>query len=138
MSGTKVKRRRGYRRVKPQTRLELRAVVEDDWQESAGCAGADPAAWFPKPGVEAGPQVRATCVRCDVRRSCLAVALLGDEYGIWGGTTPDDRRVAYRHLKAGVPTGEVLDVLLEQAARPRDYTAVRRFSGRADITQDAA
>jgi WhiB family redox-sensing transcriptional regulator len=33
------------------------------------------------------------CARCQVRRECLEFALAHDQvYGIWGGTTPEDRQ----------------------------------------------
>ncbi len=55
----------------------------------------------------------ALCHTCDVQGACLAWALeVGDCYGVWGGTTPRERRamlVAWR--------GEVAPALTD-AARP--------------------
>ncbi len=55
----------------------------------------------------------ALCHTCDVQGACLAWALeVGDCYGVWGGTTPRERRamlVAWR--------GEVQPALTD-AGRP--------------------
>ncbi|MBA2558586.1 MAG: WhiB family transcriptional regulator, partial [Propionibacteriales bacterium] len=48
---------------------------------------------------------RAVCVRCPVRRSCLAQAILGDEQGLWGGLTRRQRRTAIDHLDPDPDTG---------------------------------
>ena len=83
------------------TRTPARTGGEDRpaWQDSALCAQSDPDAWYPsaetdeqKTGV--GPaKVKALCDICPVRAECLAAALENDEqHGIWGGTTPQERR----------------------------------------------
>jgi WhiB family redox-sensing transcriptional regulator len=46
-------------------------------------------------GVTSGhvAQAKAICAGCPVRRQCLDFATANDlGYGIWGGTTPEDRR----------------------------------------------
>jgi WhiB family redox-sensing transcriptional regulator len=52
---------------------------------------------------EAGVAVRevaaakAICARCPVAADCLAWALgAGEPAGIWGGTTPEERRLSRR------------------------------------------
>jgi hypothetical protein len=38
-------------------------------------------------------QAKAICGACHVRQECLEFALSHDQvYGIWGGTTPEDRQ----------------------------------------------
>lgn len=74
------------------------------WHERALCAapGADPEDWFPGERDYQGTRAaKALCEPCPVRVECLAWALAnGAEYGVWGGTTPDERRsmarAAYR------------------------------------------
>jgi hypothetical protein len=47
-----------------------------------------------------------------VRESCLAAALVvGEEHGIWGGTTETDRQWAWNVLKRGASVPTVLDRL---------------------------
>jgi WhiB family redox-sensing transcriptional regulator len=65
--------------------------VESRWQEQASCATADPAAWYPVMGSIPAEQVTRVCAGCPVQRSCLAVALLCNEHGIWAGTNPRQR-----------------------------------------------
>lgn len=59
------------------------------------CAqSADPAAWFPATGdAERLAHALETCQACPLREPCLAFALeTHQEWGIWGGTTPERRR----------------------------------------------
>jgi WhiB family redox-sensing transcriptional regulator len=69
------------------------------WQRDALCRGR-PTDWFfpdDSSGNHNGSltltdrQAKALCVRCPVRRECLEYGL-HDEYGIWGGTRPSERR----------------------------------------------
>jgi WhiB family redox-sensing transcriptional regulator len=56
------------------------------------CAGTDPAVFFPDRG---GPatEAKALCAICPHRRPCLDWALETEQlFGIWAGTTPDERR----------------------------------------------
>ncbi len=64
------------------------------WQEHAACRGLGPGGFFPPE--EDGEQVDealTVCGACSVRDQCLAYALRAKEtYGVWGGTTPKERR----------------------------------------------
>jgi WhiB family transcriptional regulator, redox-sensing transcriptional regulator len=52
------------------------------------------------------------CQRCPAQRSCLAAALaIGEEYGIWGGTTEADRAYGLAALARGASVPDVLDQL---------------------------
>jgi WhiB family redox-sensing transcriptional regulator len=69
-----------------------------DWGSRAACRSADPELFFPVSG--AGPSVaqvaeaKTVCARCEVRSECLAFALATRQpYGVWGGTSPDERTV---------------------------------------------
>jgi WhiB family transcriptional regulator, redox-sensing transcriptional regulator len=70
------------------------------WMEDAACRepGVDPELFFPVS--ESGAAVRqvaaarAVCARCPVQRQCRDWALqAGEPAGIWGGTTPEERRL---------------------------------------------
>lgn len=77
---------------------ELAAAVRSpEWSGDAACRHEDPELFFPEG--TAGParsqvvRARQVCEPCPVRMQCLAFALehsLG--YGVWGGTTPEERR----------------------------------------------
>ncbi|MFE5026230.1 WhiB family transcriptional regulator [Streptomyces sp. NPDC056656] len=61
------------------------------------CQDADPALFFPAHGLQLrDSQVEAAkrlCAACPVREECLVIAVRSDESdGIWGGTTPAERR----------------------------------------------
>jgi hypothetical protein len=101
---------------------ELAARSRAGWQDEALCAQVDPEAWFPDIGVPPDRRLLALCADCPVRRSCLAAALLGNEAGIWAGTTPNQRTRLYRMLDAGHDVDAVLDHALTNATE----TAARR------------
>lgn len=53
-----------------------------------------------RPGVEAA---RLICAGCTVRTQCLEEALAaGEQDGIWGGLTPEERRAEVRRRNRGV------------------------------------
>jgi WhiB family transcriptional regulator, redox-sensing transcriptional regulator len=74
-----------------------------DWLDHAACRGSDPELFFPASDLSAGAgraQVDAAkqvCRRCPVSGTCLSWAFdNGQEAGIWGGTTEEERRRARR------------------------------------------
>ena len=75
--------------------------VATAWRAAGACAGADPDLFFPAGhGTATDRQVRAAiqiCAGCHVRRQCLEFAVnIGEAYGIWGGTTPEERLREHR------------------------------------------
>ena len=75
-------------------------MIEASWTEQAACRepGVDAELFFPVS--ESGPALReiaaakAICARCPVATACRAWALgSGEVAGIWGGTTPAERRL---------------------------------------------
>ena len=70
----------------------------DMWQDRAACFGIDPDIFFPVSEEEAGPAL-AFCNGCRFRETCLAWALKsGERYGVWGGTTEQQRRRIQRQV----------------------------------------
>ncbi|MEV4758267.1 WhiB family transcriptional regulator [Micromonospora sp. NPDC049559] len=92
----------------------LRALREqtfdEAWRTRGACQSVDPETFFPAPSEPADAAV-ALCRTCDVQGSCLAWALtVGDCHGVWGGTTPRERRamlVAWRGQ--GQPDPDAVD-----------------------------
>ena len=72
--------------------------------DGAVCKGQDPAPWFPRTGESPGTG-KALCSACPALASCLDWALAkGEQSGIWGGATPDERAEILRqrrHRKYG-------------------------------------
>lgn len=74
-------------------------LVAWDWQESALCRGMDSDLFF-SPESERGlakrqrvGQAKEVCARCPVVERCRSHALESHEpYGVWGGTTPEERQ----------------------------------------------
>ena len=73
---------------------------DEAWRTRGACQAVDPETFFPAPSEPADAAV-ALCRTCDVQGACLAWALeVGDCHGVWGATTPRERRamlVAWRN-----------------------------------------
>lgn len=79
-----------------------------DWTDRAACRGVDPELFFPVG--TSGPALRQTdaakkvCRRCPVIAECLTWALdTGQEYGVLGGTTEDERAALKRRDVVAAP-----------------------------------
>jgi WhiB family redox-sensing transcriptional regulator len=114
-----------------------RAVAERGldpaWRTRGACQTVDPETFFPAPSEPADAAV-ALCRTCDVQGSCLAWALeVGDCHGVWGATTPRERRamlVAWRGEQQNQPVDspireEPLLLPLIQLIAPPKQVAVR-------------
>jgi WhiB family redox-sensing transcriptional regulator len=82
----------------------LRAVSERGldpaWRTRGACQAVDPETFFPAPSEPADTAV-ALCRSCEVQGACLAWALeVGDCHGVWGATTPRERRAMLVAWKA--------------------------------------
>ena len=70
----------------------------DHWQELSACYGLDPEIFFPTTEDEASLAL-SYCGVCQVREVCLAWAVRnGERYGVWGGTTEQQRRRLIRQV----------------------------------------
>ncbi|PRY00553.1 WhiB family transcriptional regulator [Allonocardiopsis opalescens] len=75
----------------------------EDWVDRAACHSVDPEVFFPVspdgPGAMDVRRAKAVCGRCRVSAECLDWALrAGEADGVWGGTTPEERRYLRRDL----------------------------------------
>lgn len=75
----------------------MAAQMWGDWRQRAACRGEDPELFFPVgttgPALDQVELAKAICRSCPVIAECLAAALAGGEdAGIWGGLTEDERR----------------------------------------------
>jgi WhiB family transcriptional regulator, redox-sensing transcriptional regulator len=91
-------------------RAELASHVVPDWQHQAACAGREGDLWFPDDADAAtARKARRVCRGCPVLASCRAAGMLGDEHGVWGAATRNERRVLVDQLAYGLPVDQVLD-----------------------------
>lgn len=76
-----------------------------NWAHKGACVSMDTDIFYPE-GTKNGPvwdspdweTPRRVCMGCDVRQQCLDYAMATEEeWGVWGGFTPDERRAAKRH-----------------------------------------
>jgi WhiB family transcriptional regulator, redox-sensing transcriptional regulator len=73
-------------------------AADTDWRDHAACRGADPELFFPigtsGPALLQVDEAKQVCRACPVHRPCLRWALeRGEDAGVWGGTTEDERRI---------------------------------------------
>jgi WhiB family transcriptional regulator, redox-sensing transcriptional regulator len=76
-----------------------------NWRKLAACQSAELELFFPAiPADLTGEQAaraKAVCGACPVRRECLQFALATRQsYGVWGGMTERERRVAHAPARA--------------------------------------
>jgi WhiB family transcriptional regulator, redox-sensing transcriptional regulator len=84
-----------------------------DWRADAACRDADPELFFPDG--DTGPArahvktAKLICRGCPVSATCLSWALAsGQEAGIWGGLTEDERHRLRRRGRGFRPAAESL------------------------------
>ncbi len=81
-----------------------------DWRHHALCRDEDPELFFPigttGPAAVQVAEAKVVCQRCSVTEDCLAWALdSGQDSGVWGGTSEDERRVLTRtHVRTAAHT----------------------------------
>ena len=76
-----------------------------EWRAAGACLSADPDLFFPiatgGAAVRQVTQAQQICAGCGVRQQCLEFAMsTGETYGIWGGTTPEERIRVRRRRRA--------------------------------------
>lgn len=77
-------------------------MIIEHWTDLAACRGVDPELFYPVsttgPALAQVEEAKRVCAGCPVTADCLSWALrAGEPIGIWGGTTPEERR--YLRLK---------------------------------------
>ncbi|MBC3191468.1 WhiB family transcriptional regulator [Pseudonocardia sp. C8] len=73
-----------------------------EWRRDAGCVDSDPETFFPVSyrREHLVRPARRICGRCRVRAACLADVMATEDparrWGVYGGTTPDERAALHR------------------------------------------
>ena len=87
---------------RPQTdRVPCTEEMDMDWRHKAACLDEDPELFFPigntGPALLQIEEAKAVCRRCDVVDTCLKWAIeSGQDAGVWGGMSEDERRALKR------------------------------------------
>lgn len=93
-----------------------RELTSGGWKEHGSCGQTDPELWFADTSRRILARAASICHDCPVRRPCLAWALVFDEqYGVWGGRTPAERRPLRRRLTRGDSLAVVIDRVFSSA-----------------------
>jgi WhiB family redox-sensing transcriptional regulator len=112
---------------KPTSHIELPSLTnwgDDAWRKDAYCKGMETDLFFPQmsetlniPLINA--KARLICAGCKVRKECVSFALENHiKYGIFGGTTPMERR----KMKVETATG-----LLPVTTVINDLRKIRKY-----------
>jgi len=88
-----------------------------NWRDRAACLGVDPELFFPigstGPALFQIEEAKAVCRHCEVVETCLKWASeSGQDAGIWGGLSEDERRALRRHnapARGGAPVAPVCE-----------------------------
>jgi WhiB family redox-sensing transcriptional regulator len=88
--------------VKSFTSVQTKELDRMDWRHLALCRDEDPELFFPigttGPAATQVDEAKQVCRRCSVIDDCLAWSLeTGQDAGVWGGTSEDERRALKRH-----------------------------------------
>src|SRR5215211_3781838 len=101
-----------------------------DWRNRSACLDEDPELFFPigntGPAILQIEEAKQVCRRCEVREQCLAWALeAGQDHGVWGGLSEDERRALKRRNARQQPATVVGDLHAEPLTRPGDRASRR-------------
>jgi WhiB family redox-sensing transcriptional regulator len=77
-----------------------------DWVHRARCKDEDPELFFPigttGPAAVQIAAAKGVCMHCDVKSACLEWAMAtGQDAGIWGGLSEEERRALRRARRRG-------------------------------------
>jgi len=80
----------------PPTRTAPAGGVRAHWRDDAACRGSDPELFFPDGDIRSAlaqaKMAKLICRGCPASLTCLSWALAsGQQGGIWGGLTEDER-----------------------------------------------
>jgi WhiB family transcriptional regulator, redox-sensing transcriptional regulator len=83
----------------------IRPPAPAGWRHVGSCRDSDPNLFYPLgrgvAALEQAEEAKLFCRTCPSREPCLAFALVTrQELGVWGGTTPDERRQILRSSAA--------------------------------------
>lgn len=114
-----------------------------DWRFQARCAEPqyDSELWFPigttGPAELQIEEAKAVCRRCDVVETCLRWALdTGQDAGVWGGLSEDERRALKRRGRRARTAGRVSRDLVDAApARDALRKVVETGASLADVAR---
>ena len=95
------------------------------WRDRAACLGEDPELFFPigstGPALVQIEEAKAVCRRCEVVDSCMKWAIeSGQDTGVWGGLSEDERRALKRRDARARRAGPVTPLSLTDSLDPID------------------
>ena len=82
------------------------------WRDRAACLDEDPELFFPignsDPALRQTEKAKAVCRRCEVVDACLGWAIeSGQDAGVWGGLSEDERHALKRRNARAHRAGRV-------------------------------
>ena len=112
-----------------------------DWRHEAACREVDPELFFPignpGPALLQIDEAKQVCRRCSVMDECLRWAIdSGQDAGVWGGMSEDERRALKRRTirlraRAHVLPAPHCSIFTALAGNPGHATRIRRGDRRS-------
>lgn len=100
------------------------AAAGKNWPQGGLCNQSDPEAFFPEKG-ESYATATKVCMRCPVRRECLAFGLKSrDIFGMYGGYAPRERRDLVHKVYGDPSTKALSGAAASRAAAKGDREAI--------------
>lgn len=101
------------------------------WMSRGACQREDPELFFPiaadGPALQQISAAKRVCLRCPVRAACLSFGLTTPQDGIWGGTTPEERRAMRKHpALAAAQMHQLTTGQFPRASRPARHAGSAR------------
>lgn len=83
------------------------------WRDDAACVGLPNEIFFPETLThDRFNEALRVCARCNVKDQCLRLVIgfddVDDKWGVFGGTTPKQRRMIRSHLAKGLTIANAL------------------------------
>jgi len=72
-----------------------------DWRDQSSCKGKQEF-FFSDNKASLVREAKKICAECPVLQQCLAHGMKHDEYGVWGGLTANERRMARRAQRSSL------------------------------------
>jgi len=87
--------------ARQQNKKQKSSVSEEkqDWQLRASCRGLDTDMFYSQEP-EIIEQAKAVCGQCAVKAVCLDDAMANEDFGVWGGTSANERKNARRQHRS--------------------------------------
>ena len=129
---TKATRGRASRRLLPSPTTPAPIFYPFGAGQAAACDSADAEIFF---DAECVDEAKAICTTCPLQSKCLSYAVECEEFGVWGGATPEERSAMRGSRPVWTPEERlVAQELRDRIASGQPMRSVAEWSGVTERT----